>query len=226
MKVQQSFVIDQPRARVWEFFEDVPGVARCVPGVEAVEVVDAEHSNVRMTQAVGPMSATFQLKMRITERVPSDRMQFTAIGRAVKGAAGTVRTVNTVQLAPEGEGTKVSLESDLAMGGVLGSVGQKVIAKQAAGITEQFAVALERALTGEAPAEAPAAAATSPGGGAGAAPATSAPAASATSAASAAPAASDGRGSWWSDPRVTGLAGLSTGLGVAVVVALRLGGRR
>lgn len=211
MKVQQSFVIDQPRERVWAFFEDVPGVARCVPGVETVEVLDEEHSRLRMTQAVGPMSATFDLKMRITERVPTDRMAFTAVGRAVKGAAGNVRTVNTVTLAPEGQGTKVSLESDMAMGGVLGSVGQKVIAKQAAGITEQFAAALERAIGGELPSAAPAPAA---------APATSvAP----SQAAATAPAPAS---RWWDDPRITGLAGLSAGLGVAVVVALRLGGRR
>jgi carbon monoxide dehydrogenase subunit G len=213
MKVQQSFVIDQPRERVWAFFEDVPGVARCVPGVEAVEVLDEEHSKLRMTQAVGPMSATFDLKMRITERVPGDRMAFTAVGKAVKGAAGNVRTVNTVTLAQDGQGTKVSLESDMAMGGVLGSVGQKVIAKQAAGITEQFAAALERAISGEAPAE-PATAATP----------SSAPKASAPSPAPVATAPSSS--SWWSDPRITGLTGLSAGLGVAVIVALRLGGRR
>jgi carbon monoxide dehydrogenase subunit G len=163
MKVQQSFVIAQPRERVWEFFEDVPAVARCVPGVESVEVVDDDQSNVRMTQSVGPMTATFDLKMRITERERGQRMQFTAIGRAVKGAAGNVRTVNTVALEIVEDGTRVSLESDMAMGGVLGSVGSKVIARQASGITAQFATSLERALGGEPPpAPSPAPATSSP----------------------------------------------------------------
>lgn len=213
MKVQQSFVIDQPRERVWAFFEDVPGVARCVPGVEAVEVLDEEHSRLRMTQAVGPMSATFDLKMRITERVPTDRMAFTAVGKAIKGAAGNVRTVNTVTLEPEGQRTKVLLESDMAMGGVLGSVGQKVIAKQAVGITEQFAVALERAIGGEAPLTPSAASAGAP----------SQPAARTTVTA---PPTTAEESRWWEDPRITGLAGLSAGLGIAIIVALRLGGRR
>ena len=159
MKVQQSFVIDQPQERLWEFFEQVEEVARCVPGVETVEVVDDENSKVRMTQAVGPMTATFDLKMKITERRPQEVMEFTAVGRAVKGAAGNVRTVNKVTLIPVDEGTLVELESEMAMGGVLGSVGQKVIAKQAAGITEQFSASLERAIKGEPEptAEAPAA---------------------------------------------------------------------
>ncbi len=147
-------MIAEPRERLWEFFDQVEQVARCVPGVESVEVIDAENSRIRVTQAVGPMTATFDLKMRVTERRPQEHMQFTAVGRAVKGAAGNVRTTNTVRLAEVAEGTRVDLESDLAMGGVLGSVGQKVVAKQAGEVTKQFSDALERAIKGEqAPAE-------------------------------------------------------------------------
>jgi uncharacterized protein len=158
MKVQETFVIDQPPETLWAFLEQVDEVARCVPGVDSVEQIDADNSNVRVTQAVGPMTATFDLKMRITERRPQELMQFTAIGRAVRGAAGNVRSTNTVRLAPHESGTAVSLESDVALGGMLGSVGQKVVAKQAGKVTGEFADALQRRMRGEAPA-APAAAA-------------------------------------------------------------------
>jgi hypothetical protein len=89
--------------------------------------------------------------MKITDRRPHELMEFTAVGRAVRGAAGNVRTVNTVTLSDhDGGGTRVNLASEMAMGGVLGSVGQKVIAKQAGAITKQFAAKLERAINGEA----------------------------------------------------------------------------
>jgi carbon monoxide dehydrogenase subunit G len=149
MKVEESFVIAEPRERLWEFFEQVDQVAQCVPGLESVEVVDESNSRVRVTQAVGPMTATFDLKMRITMRTPHELMQFTAVGRAVKGAAGNVRTTNTVRLSDVEEGTRVNLESELAMGGVLGSVGQKVVAKQAGQVTKDFSLALQRAISGE-----------------------------------------------------------------------------
>jgi carbon monoxide dehydrogenase subunit G len=221
LKVQQSFSIDQPPERVWQFLLSIPDVARCVPGVEDVEVIDDDHSRVRLTQAVGPMSATFDLKMRITERVDQQRLQFTASGKAVKGAAGTVRTINTVSLAPDGAGTRVDLNADMAMGGVLGSIGQKVIAKQATGVTADFAAALERALNGNPPA-APAAVSSRPN----AAPTSpSTPdrrgRVDPTSAARPTSAAPADRGRWHEDPRVTGLAGLSLGLTVALAVALR-----
>jgi carbon monoxide dehydrogenase subunit G len=156
VKVEQSFEIAEPRERLWEFFEQVDEVAKCVPGVESVEVIDADNSKVRVTQSVGPMTATFDLKMRITEREPNERMQFTAIGRAVKGAAGNLRSSNTVTLQSTEAGTRVNLVADLAMGGVLGSVGQKVIAKQATAVTRDFMSSLERAVNGEAVGPAPA----------------------------------------------------------------------
>jgi hypothetical protein len=96
------------------------------------------------------MTATFDITMRITEREPMERMQFTAVGRAVKGAVGNVRATNTVRLAEVAEGTRVDLEGDLAMGGVLGSVGQKVVSKQVGQVTRAFAESLERSIKGEA----------------------------------------------------------------------------
>ncbi|HVW48232.1 MAG TPA: SRPBCC domain-containing protein [Solirubrobacterales bacterium] len=178
MKVEQSFEIAEPRERLWEFFEQVDEVAKCVPGVESVEVVDADNSKVRVTQSVGPMTATFDLKMRITEREPNERMQFTAIGRAIKGAAGNLRSSNTVTLQPTDGGTRVNLEADLAMGGVLGSVGQKVIAKQADAVTRDFMASLERAVKGEPVGPAGGAEAKAAPAGAGARPAAAVPAGS------------------------------------------------
>ena len=155
MKMREEFVVQEPPATLWEFFEQVDRVARCVPGVEEVTVVDADNSRVRVTQAVGPMSATFDLKMRITDRDPGRSMEFTAIGRSVRGAAGNVRSTNTVALEEaEGGGTRVTLDGDVALGGMLGSVGQKVVAKQAGKVTRSFAEALERELSGTGAAEA------------------------------------------------------------------------
>jgi carbon monoxide dehydrogenase subunit G len=164
MKMREEFVVPEPPATLWEFFEQVDRVARCVPGVEEVTVVDADNSRVRVTQAVGPMSATFDLKMRITDRDPGRSMEFTAIGRSVRGAAGNVRSTNTVALEEaEGGGTRVTLDGDVALGGMLGSVGQKVVAKQAGKVTRSFAEALERELSGNGAAEAaPAARAAEP----------------------------------------------------------------
>jgi carbon monoxide dehydrogenase subunit G len=147
VKVSESFVVPESRDAVWEVVGNVERVARCLPGVEDVKPLDDEHWNVRVTQSLGPMTATFDAKMHVTEQEPSRSISFAATGRTVRGAAGNVRLSNTVRLEDEGENaTRVLLEADVAMGGMLGSVGQKVIGRQAAAAAKQFAEALEREL--------------------------------------------------------------------------------
>jgi hypothetical protein len=149
MKVAEEFVVAESSETLWEFFEQLDRVARCVPGVEDVTVLDADNSQLRITQALGPMTATFDVKMRVTARDPGKSMEFTAVGRSVRGAAGNVRATHVVRLSDEGSGsTRVLLEGDVALGGMLGSVGQKVVAKQAAVVTQSFAKALQDELSG------------------------------------------------------------------------------
>jgi carbon monoxide dehydrogenase subunit G len=132
---------------VWQLVGDVARVARCLPGVEDVTMVDAESGSVRVTQSLGPMSATFVAKMKVIEREQGRSISFSATGRSIRGAAGNVRVNNSVRLEDEGEAsTRVVLEADVAMGGMLGTVGQKVIARQATQAAKAFAENLEREL--------------------------------------------------------------------------------
>jgi uncharacterized protein len=153
MKLHEEFQVGEPAAAVWTFFEQPELVARCMPGVEAVEVLDDDNVTVRATQSIGPMTATFEAKVTVLERVPASYIRFQAIGRSVRGAIGNVRTVNEVHIH-DGEGTTtIAVDADVVLAGALGSVGQKIVAKQAGKITAQFAANLRLALTGAAPPE-------------------------------------------------------------------------
>jgi hypothetical protein len=123
-------------------------VAQCVPGVEQLTVVTPDDIDVRLTQSIGPMTATFAATVKIVERVPEKLIAFTATGKTVRGAMGNVRATVTVQLEPVGDRTVVLVEGDVALAGALGSVGQKVVAKQAGKVTAQFSRNLETALGG------------------------------------------------------------------------------
>ncbi|MGY1824556.1 CoxG family protein [Geodermatophilus sp. SYSU D00079] len=150
MKLREEFEVARPVASVWEFFERPEAVAGCVPGVEELTVVTPDDIDVRLTQSVGPMTATFAAKVTIVERVPEKLIGFTATGKSVRGAMGNVRATVSVQLEPAGDATLVMVEGDVALAGALGSVGQKVVAKQAGKVTAQFARNLEAALGGAA----------------------------------------------------------------------------
>ena len=149
MRLYEEFRVNEPVSTVWEFFEQPDLVAKCVPGLEEVTVVDPDVVNVRATQRIGPMTATFDAKITVVERVPGELIRFNAVGKSVRGAIGNVRTSNAVRLRADEDGTLVTVEGDVILAGALGSVGQKVVAKQAAKVTADFAANLQAALGGE-----------------------------------------------------------------------------
>jgi len=154
MKMQQEFTVAEPVTAVWKFFDEPEAVAGCLPGVERVTVLDQDNVQVRATQSLGPMTATFEAKVTVLERVTDELIRFRATGKSVRGAVGNLRTENTVRLRAVADGTSVVVDGDLVLAGALGSVGQKVVSRQAAKVTAEFAANLQRALNGEAPAPA------------------------------------------------------------------------
>jgi carbon monoxide dehydrogenase subunit G len=150
MKLREVFEVAQPVASVWAFFEKTEKVAQCIPGVEDLGMTSADEMEVRITQSVGPMSATFAATVRIVERVPEKLIAFTATGRTVKGAMGNVRSSVEVHLEEAGpERTVVTVDADVALAGALGTVGQKVVAKQAGKVAAAFSRELAAALDGK-----------------------------------------------------------------------------
>ena len=130
MKMQQEFTVAEPVSAVWKFFDEPESVAACLPGVEHVTVLDKDNVEVRATQSLGPMTATFEAKVTVLERVTDELIRFRATGRSVRGAVGNLRTENTVRLRSTAEGTSVLVDGDLVLAGALGSVGQKVVSRQ------------------------------------------------------------------------------------------------
>jgi len=149
MRLTESFVLQKRRETVWEVVGDPERLLRCLPGVESVEMIDGENANVRLTQGLGPFTVTFGAKAAVTGRDPGRSISFSATGRSVRGAAGNVRVTNDVRLEDEAEGaTRVVLDAEVALGGMLGTVGQKMIGRQASAAAKAFAASLEREVDG------------------------------------------------------------------------------
>ena len=147
MQVQETFTVDAPPAAVWSFFEDIERVARCVPGVESVDVLGPDRYKVLATQKVGFISATFEMATQIESRDPLRSLALSSVGKSVKGAMGNVRSKDRVEFEPTPEGgTRVTLTSEIAVGGMLGALGHKAITTKSKELTLKFAQALQAAL--------------------------------------------------------------------------------
>ncbi|NHN90077.1 CoxG family protein [Acetobacter conturbans] len=148
MKFVQEFTVAQPVETLWALFDQPETVAGCLPGIEGIEVLDADNYVVQMRQSVGPISATFESRVHIEDRIPPSKLRFSATGKAIRGAIGNFRAESTVTLQAAAQGGLIRVETEAALAGVLGSVGQKIIASHAEKIAAQFATNLETKLNG------------------------------------------------------------------------------
>jgi carbon monoxide dehydrogenase subunit G len=146
MQIKEAFVVEVPQQAVWQFFEQLERVARCVPGVQHVEMVAPDRYKVVVTQKVGFISATFEMTTQVDAREPLQYVELSSVGKSIQGAVGNLRSKDRVEFEPTEGGTRVTLTSDLAVGGMLGALGHKVIASKSKEITVKFAEALHAEL--------------------------------------------------------------------------------
>lgn len=152
MKVTQEFYVAHDAGKVWAILERTDRIAACVPGVEEVEEIGADEYRVKVTQKVGPISATFKAKVTIAEKIDRESMRIVSTGQVARGAAGSFRSDVLLRLIPEGEGTRVRVEGEVALAGMLGSVGQSVVERQMSTLAATFAQNLSKELDPKSPA--------------------------------------------------------------------------
>jgi carbon monoxide dehydrogenase subunit G len=140
MKVEQSFPVPGSIPDVYRFFEEeVERVVRCIPGVESFEDLGEDRYRVKITQRVGSMGATFDLRAKLDAKEPLRSFEFSAVGRSIKGAAGDVRSTNRIDLAEGDNGqANLTVTSNVALGGMLGSMGYRVVLQKTKEVTDRF----------------------------------------------------------------------------------------
>ena len=147
-----SIVLDSPRDAVWKLLDDPEALSRCIPGLDGFQAIDGDTFSARVSQTVGPVTAVFAIKLSVLEREPGQSIRFSALGRTTNGAVSHLRATGSVEIAEEeAQSTRVTLNAAAALGGILGTVGEKVLVKQSEKITAQFGEGLRRELAGDSP---------------------------------------------------------------------------
>ena len=139
MTFSQECVISVERERLWDFLMDVPQVARCVPGVESIEALNGSAYKGGLKVQVGPIRLSLQGAITLEE---ADRDAWRARMRAEasdRRLGGGIRARLSLTLSPADAGTRVTIDTDLAVLGKIGEFGQPVIKKKADALLEEFA---------------------------------------------------------------------------------------
>ncbi|RJL31320.1 SRPBCC family protein [Bailinhaonella thermotolerans] len=145
MKLTGHAILAVPRPLVWDALRDPAVLARTIPGCERLEALGGDRYRMTVTAGVASIKGVYRGEVELRDPEPPERVVLRARGQ---GAPGTVEATAHVKLSDaEGGGTRIDYDADAVVGGMVGGVGQRVLASVARRTATEFFAALERDLT-------------------------------------------------------------------------------
>jgi uncharacterized protein len=143
MLIKNGFEVAEPVDKVWQFFDNIPQVASCLPGTELTESLGEDKYAGRVAVRMGPVRLQFAGTADITERdEAAKRIVVHAAGAEEKGR-GQASMIVTATLARAGQGTKVDVTQDLQLSGAAAQYGRGMISDVTSVLMHDFAVNLQ-----------------------------------------------------------------------------------
>ena len=143
MELTNEFVVPVKVDEAWGLLTDVERIAPCMPGAELQEIDGEEYRGIVKVK-VGPITAQYKGKATFIEKDDgAHRAVLRAEGRDTRGQGNANATI-TATLVAEGDGTKVTVVTDLAITGRAAQFGRGVMADVSTKLLGQFVQCLEK----------------------------------------------------------------------------------
>ena len=164
MLITNDFEVAEPVEKVWQFFDNIPQVAACLPGAELTDDLGGEKYRGRVAVRMGPVRLQFAGTAEITERDEVGKRVIVHAAGAEEKGRGQASMVVTATLTRAGRGTKVGVAQDLQLSGAAAQYGRGMISDVTSVLMRDFSAnmqdRIERIERGESPDQIAAAAAT------------------------------------------------------------------
>jgi carbon monoxide dehydrogenase subunit G len=135
MKIEGSADLPAPRDKVWAAFLDPDILAQALPGCEKLEAIGPNEYKATMKVGVAAIKGTFEGKVKLSDLEPPNRYRMAVEG---SGGPGFVRGAAGMQMSDVDGGTKVSYDADVQVGGLIASVGQRMLGGVTKMMLDQF----------------------------------------------------------------------------------------
>ncbi len=164
MKINNEFTVSAPIQQAWDTMLNLERIAPCLPGAAIQDEKDEGEYDGTMKVKIGPITANYKGTVKFEEvDEENHRAVLQATGRDARGQ-GTASATIVSTLQEEGDGTKVSVETDMKLTGRAAQFGRGIAQDVATKMLGQFASCLEEEITGGPEEGAAAAATTEPTG--------------------------------------------------------------
>ena len=125
MKLEGTYEVPAPRKKVWAAFQDPKILKKAIPGCEKLDAVGPDEYKATMKVGVGGVKGTFEGKVKLSDKQPPDSYKMSVEG---SGGPGFIRGETIITLTDQdGGGTRVSYTADMQVGGLIASVGQRML---------------------------------------------------------------------------------------------------
>jgi hypothetical protein len=157
MLIKNEFEVAEPVEKVWQFFDNIPQVAACLPGAELTEDLGDDKYKGKVAVRMGPVRLQFAGTADITERDEAARRVVVHASGADEKGRGQASMVVTATLTRAPRGTKVGVTQDLQLSGAAAQYGRGMIGDVTAVLMRDFSAnmqdRIERIERGESPEE-------------------------------------------------------------------------
>jgi len=124
MRIAHEFQVNRPMSTVWDFFQNVPEVAQCLPGAELLSDDGDGKYTGRVAVKLGPLSATFDGTATVTPDPATHSGLIDGKGADRKGnSRGAVKVTYTLTSATP-TATHVSVDADVTLTGAAAQFGR------------------------------------------------------------------------------------------------------
>jgi len=142
--IQSEYLFDADRPTVYAGLQDPAILAKALPGTQTLEIVEGTRYAGEMVVSVGPVTAArFEVSVELTELIEPESFTMLVGG---KGKAGFVDGRADVRLEDRGAQCLMWYKADLAVGGRVASVGQRLLDSVGKAMSQRGLKAVDRML--------------------------------------------------------------------------------
>jgi hypothetical protein len=135
LKIEGSYTFDAPRQRVWEVLLDPKVMAQCMPGCESMNEVAPDQFEAVMKVGVASVKGTYKGKVSIKDKQPPSHYVLSGQG---SGGPGFMQGDVAIDLEEADGKTVLKYSTDAKIGGLIASVGQRMLNGVAKMMVDQF----------------------------------------------------------------------------------------
>jgi len=145
MRVAGQATLHAPIERVWQALNDPAVLVRTIPGCQQLEATGPDAYAMTVSAGVASIKGTYAGTVQLAELQQPTSFVMRAAGA---GAPGTVSADVTVRLIEQEGRTLLDYQAEAVVGGMIGGVGQRMLAGVAKKLAGEFFDGVNQVLTG------------------------------------------------------------------------------